>query len=47
MNYFYNWRHVPTGKCGCRLIKCSNELEFYRQLDRWNCQARGMWVYWS
>ncbi len=46
----YSWRHIKTGETGtCRVMLDSVRPEetLLRNLNRWNQQGNGEWVYWT
>jgi hypothetical protein len=45
--YAYRWTHPDSSSTGIRAVECDSRLLFLELLNKWNCSARGKWVYWE
>ena len=46
MNEFrYVWVWTKTNERGIRIINCNNRNEFLENLNMWNQQGNGLWIY--
>jgi len=41
----YKWIHLPTGKKGNGIFQTNSELEFAKEINKWNAQQPGRWLY--
>lgn len=41
----YKWIHLTTGKKGTGEYQTNSELEFIKEINKWNAQHPGMWLY--